>query len=182
MTKIDNELIKVSRDCDAILIPGGEKVVLVEGTHIRITQALGGDYTVYVNGNLLKISGKDSDAIGIKNDISKENVLEKNTEVNEDRIWDVLKTCYDPEIPVNIVDLGLIYDMKLDKKIDGITINIKMTLTAPGCGMGPVIAQDVEDKLMDLATVNRVIVDLVWEPVWNQAMMTDAARLELGML
>ena len=182
MTKIDNELIKVSRDCDAILIPGGEKVVLVEGTHIRITQALGGDYTVYVNGNLLKISGKDSDAIGIKNDISKENVLEKNTEVNEDRIWEVLKTCYDPEIPVNIVDLGLIYDMKLDKNIEGITINIKMTLTAPGCGMGPVIAQDVEDKLMDLATVNRVIVDLVWEPVWNQAMMTDAARLELGML
>ncbi len=182
MTKIDNELIKVSRDCDAILIPGGEKVVLVEGTHIRITQALGGDYTVYVNGNLLKVSGKDSDAIGIKNDIAKKNVLEKNTEVNEDRIWEVLKTCYDPEIPVNIVDLGLIYDMKLDKKIDGITINIKMTLTAPGCGMGPVIAQDVEDKLMDLATVNRVIVDLVWEPVWNQAMMTDAARLELGML
>ena len=182
MTKIDNELIKVSRDCDAILIPGGEKVVLVEGTHIRITQALGGDYTVYVNGNLLKVSGKDSDAIGIKNDIAKENVLEKNTEVNEDRIWEVLKTCYDPEIPVNIVDLGLIYDMKLDKKIDGITINIKMTLTAPGCGMGPVIAQDVEDKLIDLATVNRVIVDLVWEPVWNQAMMTDAARLELGML
>ena len=182
MTKIDNELIKVSRDCDAILIPGGEKVVLVEGTHIRITQALGGDYTVYVNGNLLKVSGKDSDAIGIKNDIAKENVLEKNTEVNEDRIWEVLKTCYDPEIPVNIVDLGLIYDMKLDKNIDGITINIKMTLTAPGCGMGPVIAQDVEDKLMDLATVNRVIVDLVWEPVWNQAMMTDAARLELGML
>ena len=182
MTKIDNELIKVSRDCDAILIPGGEKVVLVEGTHIRITQALGGDYTVYVNGNLLKVSGKDSDAIGIKNDVTKENVLEKNTEVNEDRIWEVLKTCYDPEIPVNIVDLGLIYDMKLDKDIEGITINIKMTLTAPGCGMGPVIAQDVEDKLMDLATVNRVIVDLVWEPVWNQAMMTDAARLELGML
>ena len=182
MNKIDNELIKVSRDCDAILIPGGEKVVLVEGTHIRITQALGGDYTVYVNGNLLKVSGKDSDAIGIKKDVTKENVLEKNTEVNEDRIWEVLKTCYDPEIPVNIVDLGLIYDMKLDKNIEGITINIKMTLTAPGCGMGPVIAQDVEDKLMDLATVNRVIVDLVWEPVWNQAMMTDAARLELGML
>jgi len=182
MTKIDNELIKVSRDCDAILIPGGEKVVLVEGTHVRITQALGGDYTVYVNGNLLKVSGKDSDAIGIKNDVTKENVLEKNTEVNEDRIWEVLKTCYDPEIPVNIVDLGLIYDMKLDKDIEGITINIKMTLTAPGCGMGPVIAQDVEDKLMDFATVNRVIVDLVWEPVWNQAMMTDAARLELGML
>ena len=97
-------------------------------------------------------------------------------------VWDILKTCFDPEIPVNIVDLGLIYDMKLDKEVDGLEINIKMTLTAPGCGMGPVIAQDVEDKLMDLSAVTKVIVDLVWDPVWNQAMMTDSARLELGML
>ena len=182
MNKIDNELIKVSRDCDAILIPGGEKVVLVEGTHVRITQALGGDYTVYVNGNLLKVSGKDSDAIGIKNESSNQNISEDYDEVNEEHVWKVLKTCYDPEIPVNIVDLGLIYDMKLDENVEGVTINIKMTLTAPGCGMGPVIAQDVEDKLMALSSVNRVVVELVWEPVWNQAMMTDAARLELGML
>tara|TARA_B100000700_G_C14499934_1_gene603535 strand:- start:15 stop:563 length:549 start_codon:yes stop_codon:yes gene_type:complete len=182
MNKIDNELIKVSRDCDAILIPGGEKVVLVEGTHVRITQALGGDYTVYVNGNLLKVSGKDSDAIGIKDESTNKNIVEDNAEVNEQHVWKVLKTCYDPEIPVNIVDLGLIYDMKLDKNIEGVIINIKMTLTAPGCGMGPVIAQDVEDKLMALSSVNRVVVELVWEPVWNQAMMTDAARLELGML
>tara|TARA_Y100001968_G_scaffold115815_1_gene105142 strand:- start:36 stop:584 length:549 start_codon:yes stop_codon:yes gene_type:complete len=182
MNKIDNELIKVSRDCDAILIPGGEKVVLVEGTHVRITQALGGDYTVYVNGNLLKVSGKDSDAIGIKDESTNKNIVEDNAEVNEQHVWKVLKTCYDPEIPVNIVDLGLIYDMKLDENIEGVIINIKMTLTAPGCGMGPVIAQDVEDKLMALSSVNRVVVELVWEPVWNQAMMTDAARLELGML
>ncbi len=182
MNKIDNELIKVSRDCDAILIPGGEKVVLVEGTHVRITQALGGDYTVYVNGNLLKVSGKDSDAIGIKNESINKNISEDYGEVNEEHVWKVLKTCYDPDIPVNIVDLGLIYDMKLDENIEGVTINIKMTLTAPGCGMGPVIAQDVEDKLMALSSVNRVVVDLVWEPVWNQAMMTDAAKLELGML
>lgn len=184
MTKIDNELIKVLRDCDAILIPGGEKVVLVEGTHIRITQALGGDYTVYVNGNLLKVSGKDSDAIGIKNNEKKdkENLLEDSEEINEEHVWNVLKTCFDPEIPVNIVDLGLIYDMKLSNEINAMKINIKMTLTAPGCGMGPVIAQDVKDKLMDLPKVTKVIVDLVWEPVWNQAMMTDSARLELGML
>ena len=182
MNKIDNELIKVSRDCDAILIPGGEKVVLVEGTHVRITQALGGDYTVYVNGNLLKVSGKDSDAIGIKDESTNKNIVEDNAEVNEQHVWKVLKTCYDPEIPVNIVDLGLIYDMKLDENIEGVIINIKMTLTAPGCGMGPVIAQDVEDKLMALSSVNCVVVELVWEPVWNQAMMTDAARLELGML
>ncbi|MFL2988825.1 MAG: putative Fe-S cluster assembly protein SufT [Candidatus Neomarinimicrobiota bacterium] len=184
MTKIDNELIKVSRDCNAILIPGGEKVVLVEGTHIRITQALGGDYTVYVNGNLLKVSGKDSDAIGIKVSDNKENEspLVDDNNINEKHVWDILKTCFDPEIPVNIVDLGLIYDMKLNKEVGGVEINIKMTLTAPGCGMGPVIAQDVEDKLMDLSVVTKVIVDLVWDPVWNQAMMTDSARLELGML
>jgi len=183
MNKIGNELIKVSRDCDAILIPGGEKVVLVEGTHVRITQALGGDYTVYVNGNLLKISGKNSDAIGIKNDnTTNKNILEDNTEINEKHVWEILKTCYDPEIPVNVVDLGLIYDMKLDKDIDEVKINIKMTLTAPGCGMGPVIAQDIENKLMAISSVNHVLVELVWEPVWNQTMMTDAARLELGML
>jgi probable FeS assembly SUF system protein SufT len=183
MNKIDNDLIKVSRDCDAILIPGGEKVVLVEGTHVRITQALGGDYTVYVNGNLLKVSGRDSDAIGIKKQYDKnQNSLKDNENVTEERIWEILKTCYDPEIPVNIVDLGLIYDMKLNSDLEGFKIDIKMTLTAPGCGMGPVIAQDVEDKLMALSKVYKVLVELVWEPVWNQGMMTDAARLELGML
>ena len=94
----------------------------------------------------------------------------------------MLKTCYDPEIPVNIVDLGLIYDMKITKNLDEIVIGIKMTLTAPGCGMGPVIAQDVEDKLNGISSVKKVNVELVWEPAWNQTMMTDAARLELGML
>lgn len=184
MNKIDNELIKVSRDCDAILIPGGEKVVLVEGTHVRITQALGGDYTVYVNGNLLKVSGKDSDAIGVKNEDNNADIeiSDNKKEISEKNIWEILKTCYDPEIPVNIVDLGLIYDMKMNSEIDGVKIVIKMTLTAPGCGMGPVIAQDVEDKLMAVSSVKHVLVDLVWDPVWNQAMMTDAARLELGML
>ncbi len=184
MNKIDNELIKVSRDCDAILIPGGEKVVLVEGTHVRITQALGGDYTVYVNGNLLKVSGKDSDAIGVKNKDNNTDIeiSDNKKEISEKNIWEILKTCYDPEIPVNIVDLGLIYDMKMNSEIDGVKIVIKMTLTAPGCGMGPVIAQDVEDKLMAVSSVKHVLVDLVWDPAWNQAMMTDAARLELGML
>lgn len=184
MTDVNNELIKVSRDCDAILIPGGEKVVLVEGTHIRITQALGGDYTVYVNGNLLKVSGKDSDAIGIKSKSidTKTESIQNAEDLNEQHVWDVLKTCYDPEIPVNIVDLGLIYDMKITKNLDEIVIGIKMTLTAPGCGMGPVIAQDVEDKLNGISSVRKVNVELVWEPAWNQTMMTDAARLELGML
>ena len=184
MNEINKELIKVNRDCDAILIPGGEKVVLVEGTHVRITQALGGDYTVYVNGNLLKVSGKDADAIGIKvkNDPIKKNKVSSNKIITEEEAWDVMKTCYDPEIPVNVVDLGLIYDLKMIDSGNNITINVKMTLTAPGCGMGPVIAQDVEDKLMGLPNVINVQVELVWDPVWNQSMMTDSAKLELGML
>tara|TARA_B110000014_G_scaffold264231_1_gene264289 strand:- start:1876 stop:2430 length:555 start_codon:yes stop_codon:yes gene_type:complete len=184
MNKLNTELIKVKRDCDAILIPGGEKVMLVEGTHIRITQALGGDYTVYVNGNLLKISGKDADAIGMEsqNSPTKEIKIESNKTITEEDAWEVMKTCYDPEIPVNIVDLGLIYDLKMIDSKEGMKINIKMTLTAPGCGMGPAIAQDVEDKLMGLPNIMHVQVDLVWEPAWNQSMMTDAAKLELGML
>ena len=109
MKEISKELIKVSRDCDAILVPGGEKVVLVEGTHVRITQALGGDFTVYVNGNLLKILGKDSDAIGMELQEESKNITSKvssNKKITEQDAWDVMKTCYDPEIPVNIVDLG----------------------------------------------------------------------------
>ena len=184
MNEINKELIKVNRDCDAILIPGGETVVLVEGTHVRITQALGGDYTVYVNGNLLKVSGKDADAIGmkIKNTSIKKIKFSSDKNITEEDAWDVMKTCFDPEIPVNVVDLGLIYDLKMINSQKGIEINVKMTLTAPGCGMGPVIAQDVEDKLLGLPNVINVQVELVWEPVWNQSMMTDAAKLELGML
>ena len=184
MNEVNNELIKVSRDCDAILIPGGEKVVLVEGTHVRITQALGGDYTVYVNGNLLKVSGKDCDAIGIESKPidSKTESIKNVEDLSEQHVWDVLKTCYDPEIPVNIVDLGLIYDMKITKNVDDIIIAIKMTLTAPGCGMGPVIAQDVEDKLNGISSVTKVNVELVWEPMWSREMMIESAKLELGML
>ena len=184
MSEISKELLKVKRDCDAILIPGGEKVVLVEGTHVRITQALGGDYTVYVNGNLLKVSGIDADAIGmeIKNQSIKKNKINSNNNITEEDAWETMKTCYDPEIPVNVVDLGLIYDLKMIHSEEGIKINIQMTLTAPGCGMGPAIAQDVEDKLMGLPNVTHVQVELVWDPVWNQNMMTDAAKLELGML
>ena len=184
MKEISKELIKVNRDCDAILVPGGEKVVLVEGTHVRITQALGGDFTVYVNGNLLKISGKDSDAIGMK--IKEQSIKNDNSssskQINKQDAWDIMKTCYDPEIPVNIVDLGLIYDLKINHLEKETKINVKMTLTAPGCGMGPVIAKDVEDKLMSLPMVSYVLVELVWEPAWNQSMMTETAKLELGML
>ena len=173
--------IKVLRDCDATLIPSGDDIKLIKGTLVRITQALGGDFTLYVNGNLVKISGNDADAIGKKIKKNLEEITVKK--FDEKHIWDVLKTCYDPEIPVNIVDLGLVYDLKTKKKnSEKYDINIKMTLTAPGCGMGPVIAQDVENKILNLSFIEDVLVEVVWEPLWNQNMMTEEAKLKLGML
>ena len=177
----NSEFIDVLRECDGYLIPSGDKIKLKKGTKVKITQSLGGDFTLYVNGNLVKISGSDADAIGQKIELKKDNISNKN--YDEKYIWDVLKTCYDPEIPVNIVDLGLVYDLKSSKtKSDKYNINIKMTLTAPGCGMGPVIAQDVETKVLDLNFVEDVLVEVVWEPLWNQNMMTDEAKLKLGMI
>ncbi len=174
--------IKILRDCDSTLIPSGDKITLIKGTLVRITQALGGDYTLYVNGNLVKLSGKDGDAIGkaVINQVEKSNI--NNGEYSEELVWEQLRTCFDPEIPVNIVDLGLIYDLSKDgTKKDGYTLNIKMTLTAPGCGMGPTIAQDVEDKVMTLPGVNIVLVEIVWDPVWDRSMMSEDAKLKLGM-
>jgi len=177
----NSEFIDVLRECDGYLIPSGDKIKLKEGTKVKITQSLGGDFTLYVNGNLVKINGIDADAIGQK--IKKEENKSDIKKYDEKHMWDVLKTCYDPEIPVNIVDLGLIYDLKSSKKDSGkYDINIKMTLTAPGCGMGPVIAQDVESKILNLNFVQDVLVEVVWEPLWNQNMMSDEAKLKLGML
>ena len=175
--------IKILRDCDATLIPSGEEIKLIKGTLVRITQALGGDFTLYVNGNLVKLSGKDADAIGKKvNDVMKESIEINNGEYSDELVWEQLRTCFDPEIPVNIVDLGLIYDLsKEGNKKDGYSISIRMTLTAPGCGMGPSIAQDVDNKIRTLPGVNDVLVEVVWDPVWDQSMMSEDAKLKLGM-
>ena len=176
--------IKILRDCDATLIPSGDDIKLIKGTLVRITQALGGDYTLFVNGNLAKISGKDADAIGLK-----PNIIEQKTTkyklgepVQEEQVWEQLRTVYDPEIPVNIVELGLIYDLNINTENDGSFIQIKMTLTAPGCGMGPVIAQDAEFKIRSIPGVKDVLVEIVWEPLWDRDMMTDEAKLQLGMM
>ena len=178
---MENNFIKTKRECNGFLIPSGEKIKLKKGTNVKITQSLGGDFTLYVNGNLVKISGIDADAINQK--IPNEKNNEDGKVFDEKYIWEVLKTCYDPEIPVNIVDLGLIYDLNCtEKKINSYLINIKMTLTAPGCGMGPVIAQDVETKIKNLNFVRDVLVEVVWDPIWNQDMMTEEAKLKLGML
>ena len=182
---MQSEIITVTRDCDATLIPAGEEIKLIKGTRVRITQALGGDYTLFVNGNLVKISGKDADAIGLESVVYEvdKSKIDLSIPVEEELVWNQLKTVFDPEIPVNIVDLGLIYDMNIEHKdTGGSFVNIKMTLTAPGCGMGPMIAQDAQNKVREVPGVLDVNVDLVWEPQWDRDMMTDEARLQMGML
>jgi probable FeS assembly SUF system protein SufT len=181
-----NELIKLKRDVEASAVPIGAKVTLRAGQVVCLAQALGGSYTVSVNGTLFRIEGKDADGLGLKADAKAAPcVLAPATpEQVEQQVWDALRACYDPEIPVNIVDLGLIYDCVVtplpgnaDYKVD-----VKMTLTAPGCGMGPVIQQDVQNKLLALEQVQELNVELVWDPPWHQTMITEAARLQLGLL
>ena len=170
-----------TRDVEAIQIPSGNKTTIPEGTPGVVTQTLGGSYTVIVNGNMFRIEGKDADALGLevaapKTTSSSAGV--KTPDALEKEIWEQLKTCYDPEIPVNIVDLGLIYDCHLTSVGENsYKADVKMTLTAPGCGMGPTLAQDVQNKLISLEPIDEANVELVWDPPWNQGMMTEAAKL-----
>ena len=173
---LKQDTIEVQRDCEASLIPTGVKVTLQKGSLVYITQALGSSYTVYVNGNLARVAGKDGDALNmIVLDDFDVNDLQGTT---EEKIWELLKTCFDPEIPVNIVDLGLVYECK----IDGAAIEIKMTLTAPGCGMGPILVAEIEDKIRLIKEITEVKVNLVFDPPWERSMMSDVAKLQLGMM
>jgi len=172
------------RDVEASVIPVGTKVTLQKGEQASITQSLGGSYTVVVNGNMFRIEGRDADALGLE--VVAEPVAtggEVTQELLEKEIWNQLRSCYDPEIPVNVVDLGLIYDCHITPLSPGShKVDVKMTLTAPGCGMGPVLAQDVQNKLLCIEGVDDVIVELVWDPPWNQQMMSEAAQLQLGLM
>ncbi len=181
---MDDGPITLSRDVEAAIIPIGEKVTLQKGEQARIMQSLGGSYTVVVNGNMFRIEGKDADALGLEVAAKPVSTGEPvPQEKLEKEIWNQLRSCYDPEIPVNIVDLGLIYDCHLSPLNAGsFKADVKMTLTAPGCGMGPMLAQDVQNKLLSLEGVDDVSVELVWDPPWNQGMMTEAAKLQLGLL
>ena len=172
--------IRLLRDVEANMVPSGDKVTLAEGNLVQITQSLGGNHTIIINGNMAQISSDNADALGIK--VEEDLHYSAGSSFSEQLVWDQLKTCYDPEIPVNIVELGLIYDLNIKNEEDGEkNITIMMTLTAPGCGMGPVIADEVERKVSALNSVKSVKVELVWEPQWNQGMMSEAAQLELGM-
>ena len=179
------EQVIIERDLEASVVPSGTRVTLEKGETAAITQSLGGTFTVIVNGNMFRIEGKDADAISQEVQLTpaEQSDTVKNTEDLEKLLWDQMKTCYDPEIPVNIVDLGLIYDCHLEELEPGShKASVKMTLTAPGCGMGPAIQADVENKILCVETIDEVDVELVWEPQWSRDMMTEAARLELGMM
>ena len=182
----ENKPIILNRDCDAILIPVGTPLNLSEGTAVLVTQALGGSYTVNVNGNLARVDAKNADALGF--DVENSTVTDTKKEiigdgtVNEQSVWDQLKTCYDPEIPINIVELGLIYQCDITPLgADGSQIDITMTLTSPGCGMGDYLADDIRSKILALPNVAKVNVGVTFEPPWSYDMMSEAAKLETGM-
>ena len=178
MNSTNPESIRLLRDVDAYMVPSGDEVRLLAGNLVRVTQALGGNYTVLINGNMVQIRAENADALGME--IPQEATTKPSGDI-EKQIWDQLKTCYDPEIPVDIVELGLIYDLTIEDGKAGKKVSIKMTLTAPGCGMGPVIAEVVDRKVNGLNGVENVSVELVWEPMWTRDMMSEAAQLELGM-
>src|SRR5436190_365529 len=173
--------VELKRDCPAVQIPAGTAVTLPAGTAVDITQTLGGSYTVHApGGGLFRIAPQDADALGMMRPA--ETASSAAGEVNEQMVWDTLRTCFDPEIPVNIVDLGLVYDLQLAKLPNGnARVDVKMTLTAPGCGMGPAIAGDAQVKLLNLPGVDDAKVEVVWEPAWHHSMITDAGRKTLGL-
>lgn len=183
------ESVALTRDVEAVRVPSGEKVLLRRGEPARIFQALGDSFTVIVQGNTYRIEGKDADALGRQwtpppaSAPSPAPAQPITAEDLEKQAWEALRNCYDPEIPVNVVDLGLIYDLVLTKLGDNsYRADVKMTLTAPGCAMGPMIARDVQNRLLSLQGIDEANVELVWDPPWNQAMMSEAARLQLGLL
>lgn len=173
--------IEVKREVEAALIPSGTKVTLQPGTQVFVTQALGNSYTIHVNGNLVRVAGKDGDALGL--------VVLELPDINkvegsiEDKIQMQLRTCFDPEIPVNIVDLGLIYNtIVIPLGMNDHRVEVVMTLTAAGCGMGPVLLGEVQEKIRMINGVTDVKVDLVFDPPWDKGMMSDEAKLQLGLM
>jgi probable FeS assembly SUF system protein SufT len=176
--------VEFLRDCEVVQIPAGHPVTVEKGTEAFVTQSLGGSYTLQVPtyGLLVRLAGKDSDAIGLE---PPSQPAAENAAVGDDlekMVWETLRTCYDPEIPVNIVDLGLVYDMHMDSLASGAKkVNVKMTLTAQGCGMGTFLASDAEQKLAGLPGVEEARVEIVWDPPWNPQMISPEGREKLGI-
>ena len=180
-----NDSVTLARDVEASVVPVGTKVTLQKGEQAYVTQSLGGSYTVVVNGNMFRIAGEDADALGMEAAAKPTQATgqPRTQEELEKEVWSQLKTCYDPEIPVNVVDLGLIYDCHLTPiGNNNYKADVKMTLTAPGCGMGPAIAHDAQSKILTIDGIDEADVQLVWDPPWNQNMISEAGRMKLGMV
>ncbi len=173
---MEKRMVVTQREVHARLVPVGTPITIPADTFLTLTQALGGNYTVVHNGNMARIDGTDADALGFEPErLEFEPTIDG--EPSEEHVWTALKTIFDPEIPVNVVDLGLIYDMSLD----GQTVKIQMTLTAPGCGMGPVLVDDIKYRVGKVPGVESVEVELVFDPPWHRDMMTEEAQLETGL-
>ena len=177
--------IKLSREVNAVQIPSGDSMTLPAGTPVFITQRLGGTYTVATSQGLARISSQDADALGVDAEEEKQKHAEavrlKDAPL-EEQVWAQLKGVYDPEIPVDIVNLGLVYDCAIAQSGEKKIVQVKMTLTAPGCGMGPVIAADAQAKIMTIDGIDEANVELVWDPAWNQDMITEEGKMKLGMV
>lgn len=185
---MSRETVTVTRDVEAVVVPAGDRILIPEGVEVTITQSLGGTFTVITpHGYMARVDGKDADALGkdpmpgaaVSATGPKPGAASDVGEV-ETQVWDALRQVYDPEIPINIVDLGLIYECKLVSDDGGVKVEIQMTMTAPGCGMGDVLRAEAESRIRDIPGVTGVQAEIVWDPPWDQSRMSEAARLELG--
>ncbi len=175
----ENTVVKLTRDVHVVKIPSGDDVLLPAGTEVVITQSLGGSYTLLVHSlaGLYRLASEQADALGRSAQTSTDDSVSTSNGDLATSVWNTLKTCYDPEIPVNIVDLGLVYEVEISDQ----NVSVKMTLTAPGCGMGPVIAADAQKKIAALPGVRNAEVSVVWDPPWSPERITQAGREKLGM-
>jgi probable FeS assembly SUF system protein SufT len=178
-----HESFVIQREVDAVMVPSGHAIKLQPGLAGFISQALGGSFTLYIEGNLYRLAGSEADAIGKEPLITPELPPNATEDDVRELAWKQMRSCYDPEIPVNIVDLGLIYECAVTGNEDGTrSVDVKMTLTAPGCGMGDVLVQDVREKVEAIPTVREAKVELVFDPPWRREMMSPAAQLQTGMM
>jgi probable FeS assembly SUF system protein SufT len=159
------------------LVPTGDPITVSANQFVTLTQTLGGSFTIIINGNMARIAGKDADALGLQVEALQFAPSSSTASIDPNHVWQALQSVYDPEIPVNIADLGLIYDVSITES----TVAIKMTLTAPGCGMGPVLIEEVKERVIQAPGVTTVDVELVLDPPWSRDMMSEAAQLELGV-
>ena len=178
----ESEPVVLARDCKAIVVPAGMEIELKKDSLVYITQSMGGSFTVYFEGNLFRISGTDADALRKEPEPPPELAPDASDADFEDLVWAQMKTCYDPEIPINVVDLGLIYSCEITPDGEKRQVFVEMTLTAPGCGMGEILVEDVREKIALIPTVSQVNVELIFDPPWSQEMMSEAARLEAGLM